>query len=71
MRKQQGNTRIPLFIFISYAHKDGPLRQPLDTHLSSPRRQGLIADWHDRQMLAGKGWGQETDAHLETASIVT
>ena len=70
MREQQENKSIPVSIFISYAHEDELLRQQLDTHLSLLRQQGLIADWHDRQILAGDKWAQEIDHHLETASII-
>ena len=70
MDELPGNKRTPLSVFISYAHEDEPLRKRLEAHLSLLRRQGLIADWHDRQILAGKEWGQEIDEHLETASII-
>src|SRR6266700_2090432 len=62
--------RTPLSVFISYAHEDEPLRQRLEAHLSLLRRQGLIANWHDRQILAGEEWSQEIDEHLEAASII-
>jgi len=70
MEERQGNKRSPLSVFISYAHEDESLRQRLETHLSLLRRQGLIADWHDRQVMPGAEWAQEIDEHLETASIV-
>src|SRR5436305_14218404 len=57
-------------VFISYAHEDELLRQQLDTHLSLLRRQELISDWHDRQILAGDDWRRDIDQHLETASII-
>jgi TIR domain len=70
MHKRQGNKEAPLSIFISYAHEDEPLRQQLESHLSLLRRQGWIADWHDRQILAGGEWARAIDQHLETASII-
>src|SRR4051812_31724726 len=33
----------PVEVFISYSHKDEPLREKLETHLSLLRRQGVIA----------------------------
>src|SRR5947209_8334377 len=60
----------PVEVFISYAHEDELLRQQLETHLSPLQRQGLISDWHDRQLLAGDEWAREIDQHLETASII-
>jgi DNA polymerase III delta prime subunit len=67
---QQRNTGVPLSVFISYAHEDEPLRQQLEAHLSLLRRQGLIADWQDRQILAGEEWAHDIDEHLETASLI-
>src|SRR5260370_9816278 len=61
---------VPLSIFISYAHEDESWRQRLEVHLSLLRRQGLIADWHDRQILAGEEWARAIDEHLETASLI-
>src|SRR6266516_1936823 len=57
-------------VFISYAHEDEALLQQLHTHLSSLTRQGLIATWYDRQLVAGTDWAGEIDAHLEQASII-
>jgi hypothetical protein len=70
MRKQQGSTGNPLSLFISYAHGDELLRQQLEIHLSPLRREGLIADWHDHQILAGDEWARDIDQHLEDASII-
>src|SRR5437588_13084082 len=57
-------------IFYSYAHEDEDLRNRLFKHLSSLRREGLIVEWHDRQILPGTGWTHEIDSHLNTASII-
>src|SRR2546428_1755902 len=70
MHELQGNKEAPLSVFISYAHDDEPLRQRLEAHLSLLRRQGLIADWHDRQIMPGANWAQEIDEHLEMAAII-
>lgn len=70
MHQQQGNKEAPLSIFISYAHEDELMCEQLETHLSLLRRQGWIADWHDRQILAGQEWARAIDQHLETASII-
>jgi hypothetical protein len=42
----------------------------LEKHLSLLRRQGLIAQWHERQVAAGTDWQQELDYHLMSASII-
>src|SRR6266566_5580232 len=70
MYELQRNKEVPLSIFISYAHEDERLLQQLEAHLSLLRRQGWIADWHDRQILAGDEWARDIDQHLETASII-
>lgn len=57
-------------VFYSYAHEDESLREQLEKRLSMLRRQGLISEWHDRQIAAGTEWAQEIDAHLETASVI-
>ena len=57
-------------IFYSYAHEDENLRGQLEAHLSALRRQGEIAEWHDRQIVAGSDWAREIDAHLDSADIV-
>ena len=60
----------PLEIVISYAHRDQALKDELIVHLSPLRRQGIIADWHDRNIDAGADWKKEIDAHLDTAGMI-
>jgi len=57
-------------VFYSYAHKDEKLRNVLEEHLSTLRRQDYISEWHDRHILAGTDWAQQIDAHLNSASII-
>jgi hypothetical protein len=57
-------------IFYSYAHKDKKLRERLDTHLALLKHEGLINQWHDRDISAGKLWAEEIDAHLKNARII-
>jgi internalin A len=57
-------------IFFSYSHKDETLRDELETHLKLLQRQGIIAAWHDRKILAGDQWDREIDRHLERAKII-
>jgi hypothetical protein len=59
-----------LTLFISYAHEDEALRQQLDKHLATLRREGLVEAWHDREITAGKDWAGEIDAALDRAHIV-
>src|SRR5437763_4638607 len=57
-------------IFYSYAHADERLRQQLETHLGLLRQQGIIAEWHDRQIVAGTDWTREIDVHLANAAVI-
>ena len=57
-------------VFYSYAHEDEGLRRQLEAHLSALRRQGEIAEWHDRQIVAGSDWARDIDAHLDSADVV-
>lgn len=60
----------PVTIFYSYAHADSALRNELEKHLSALRREGLIDEWYDRQIVAGTDWTQSIDEHLKTAAII-
>ncbi len=57
-------------IFISYSHRDDELRQQLDTHLSSLRRQGDISVWHDRRIVPGEEWERAIAENLDAAHII-
>jgi hypothetical protein len=57
-------------LFFSYSHVDENLRDQLEIHLSSLRRQGLIDSWHDRRIMAGDDFGQAIDQHIDTADVI-
>lgn len=57
-------------IFISYSHEDEPLRQELDKHLMSLKRQGLVDAWKDRCIPAGDDIDQSIDEELLRADII-
>ncbi len=59
-------------VFSSYARvpKDEALRNELEKHLSSLKRQGKIAAWYDRKILPGTEWAHEIDAHLNSAHVI-
>src|SRR5438067_35179 len=59
-----------LDVFISYSHKDWPLRDELATHLSNLRRQGLISDWFDGDIAPGAEWKEQILTHLNKAQII-
>jgi len=60
----------PFKLFYCYDHKDEALRDTLDSHLSSLKRQQLIEIWHDGKVSAGTEWEREIDKHLSAADIV-
>lgn len=60
----------PLELFYSYSHKDQELREELQPHLASLKRQGSIAEWHDRKISAGTEWKGQIDDNLNRASII-
>jgi hypothetical protein len=57
-------------IFISYSHEDEALRQELDKHLMSLKRQGLVDVWKDRCSPPGDEIDQAIDDELGRADII-
>jgi len=57
-------------LFFSYSHKDEALRDELEVHLTSLKRQGLIDTWHDRRIIAGEEWDAKISENLETAEVI-
>ncbi|MBW1741561.1 MAG: TIR domain-containing protein [Deltaproteobacteria bacterium] len=57
-------------VFFSYSHRDETLRDELEIHLSSLKRQGVIGTWHDRRIGAGHEVDSEISEHLEMADII-
>ncbi|MBI1929986.1 SUMF1/EgtB/PvdO family nonheme iron enzyme [Candidatus Poribacteria bacterium] len=60
----------PIEVFYSYAHEDEELRNELEKHLSVLRRQGVISNWHDRKISAGREWEGEISEHLNGSRII-
>lgn len=56
--------------FVSYAHQDAQFLQEFLMSVSQLRRDGLIDDWHDNEILPGRKWRNEIDQHLERADLV-
>lgn len=57
-------------LFYSYAHEDEELRKSLENHLSGLRRSGVIAEWHDRRIVAGSEWKGQIDKSLGEADVI-
>lgn len=60
----------PIKLFYSYAHEDEALRERLEVHLKLLKRQGILQDWHDRDIGAGSEWAEQISAHLESANLI-
>jgi hypothetical protein len=60
----------PVEVFYSYSHEDEDLRVKLERHLSILRNQGLITEWHDRNISAGTEWEKAIDDHLNSAEVI-
>jgi hypothetical protein len=57
-------------IFVSYSHKDELLREDLDAHLSSLKREGIISGWHDAHIPAGENIDDSIQTQLESADVI-
>ena len=57
-------------LFYSYSHRDEGLRKNIEKHLALLKDEGLIDEWHDREILAGQEIHEEIDNHLETSDII-
>ena len=57
-------------LFFSYSHKDEDLRNELETHLATLKREGLIEAFHDRRIPAGAHLDDAIDAYLEEADVI-
>ena len=65
-----GNGAKPISLFYSYSHRDEELRLKLQDHLAVLRWNGLISEWHDRDIDAGREWAKEIDRNLSSADII-
>ncbi|HLH36200.1 MAG TPA: toll/interleukin-1 receptor domain-containing protein [Alloacidobacterium sp.] len=57
-------------LFFSYSHVDETLRNQLEVHLATLKRQDLIATWHDRRITAGTPVGDAIDRNLNASQII-
>jgi TIR domain len=64
-----GSTRA-IKLFYCYAHEDKELRDSLEQHLSSLKRQGQITSWSDSEVSPGMDWEHEIDIQLNTADLI-
>ena len=57
-------------LFFSYSHKDEELRDQLEVHLATLKREGAIDVWHDRRIPAGNEVDHTISDALERADVV-
>lgn len=55
---------------VFFSHKDEELRDRLETHLATLKRQGQIDTWHDRRILGGDDFAGRISEQLEQADII-
>lgn len=60
----------PLKIFYAYSHADEQFRTDLSKSVALLRRQGVIQEWHDRQITGGEVWADQISNHIEEADII-
>jgi len=61
---------VPAQLFYSYSHKDEKLRDQLETHLSTLKRENRISAWHDHRITSGTEWKSEIDEQLKNSSAI-
>src|SRR5260370_33588059 len=61
---------VEVFYSCSDSPTDAPMLEQLEHHLSALQREGLIATWHKRQIVAGSVRQVELDRHLNTAALI-
>lgn len=60
----------PFKLFVSYSHKDELFLSELEKHLSTLKREKLLATWHDRKINPGQNWEGEIDGAISDADII-
>ena len=60
----------PVTLMYCYSHRDSRHRQHMEDTLSIFRRQGLLKDWSDANILPGESISNNTRANLDTSSIL-
>lgn len=55
--------------FISYSHRDSEALERLHVHLAGLRRDNLIFEWYDREILAGDVLDDQISQELEQADL--
>ena len=56
--------------FYSYSHKDEKFREQLSSSLALLKRQQLIKEWYDGDMVPGEKWEKEIYEQLESSELI-
>ena len=64
------NQPLKLKLFISYSHNDEEYVKSFIKHLAPLRSNGLIENWYDRKITAGKDYQNAIDNELSDADII-
>ncbi len=64
------NKQEPIKIFIAYSHKDEEDLKFLSNHLATLKRNGIIEEWSDKKITAGKEWENKIDENLKSSNII-
>lgn len=63
-------TQSPVEVFYAYSHEDEEFLAKLEAHLSLLKRTSVITGWYDQEITAGTEWKNQTNRHIESASII-
>ncbi|MCE2462988.1 MAG: toll/interleukin-1 receptor domain-containing protein, partial [Dehalococcoidia bacterium] len=57
-------------LFYSYSHEDGQHREFMEKSLALLKRDGLLKDWSDQEILPGRRISVETRSNMDHADII-
>ena len=66
----QGQSAANVQLLYSYCHKDSQYRESMETALAALKRDGLLRQWSDQQILPGQGISSEFRAQMEKANVI-
>jgi hypothetical protein len=61
--------RVPLNVFLSYAHDDKKAKEIFQINLTVMMKKNFISPWHDGLIEAGMRWQDEIDENLEKMDV--
>ena len=67
---KQRESTMALQLFYSYCHKDSKYKDSMETSLALLKREGLIEEWSDQQILPGKSISTKIREKMNQANII-